>query len=130
MFTHKFFSLFYLRPNMVFFGHFVPSRSVTTYIRLSWRSERTSPMELTILRVEACQARRSCARSLGNFVQSFLQRSQPKIRRLNIGSPKNCFHFALSASYVIFTVRFAVFSSLYLTVEQPKRPNDFLSGKV
>ncbi len=32
MFTHKFFSLFYLRPNMVFFGHFVPSRSVNTYI--------------------------------------------------------------------------------------------------
>ncbi len=32
MFTHKFFSLFYLRPNMVFFGHFVHSRSVNTYI--------------------------------------------------------------------------------------------------
>ncbi len=32
MFTDKFFSLFDLRPNMVFFGHFVPSRSVNTYI--------------------------------------------------------------------------------------------------
>ncbi len=32
MFTHKFFSLFYRRSNMLFFGHFVPSRSVNTYI--------------------------------------------------------------------------------------------------
>ncbi len=32
MFTHNFFSLFYLRPNMVFFGHFGTSRSVNTYI--------------------------------------------------------------------------------------------------
>ncbi len=32
MFTHKLFSLFYFRPNMIFFGHFVPSRSVNTYI--------------------------------------------------------------------------------------------------
>ncbi len=32
MFTHKFFSLFYLRPDMVFFGYFVPSRSVNAYI--------------------------------------------------------------------------------------------------
>ncbi len=34
MFTHKVFSLFYLRPNMVFFGHFVPSRSVNTYTNI------------------------------------------------------------------------------------------------
>ncbi len=32
MFTNKFFSLFYFRPNMVFLGHFVPPRSVNTYI--------------------------------------------------------------------------------------------------
>ncbi len=32
MFTHNFFSLFYFRPNMVFFEHFVPFRSVNTYI--------------------------------------------------------------------------------------------------
>ncbi len=32
MFTHKFFSLFYFRPNMVFFGHFAPSRSANAYI--------------------------------------------------------------------------------------------------
>ncbi len=36
MFTHKLFSLFYLRPNMVVFGHFVPSHSVSTYIPFDW----------------------------------------------------------------------------------------------
>ncbi len=42
MFTHKFFSLFYLRPNMVFFGHFVPSRSVNTYIHTPfWAKQLT-----------------------------------------------------------------------------------------
>ncbi len=34
MFNHQFFALFYFRPNMVFFGHFVPSRSVNTYIKI------------------------------------------------------------------------------------------------
>ncbi len=33
MLTHQFFALFYFRPN-VFFGHFVPSRSVNTYIHI------------------------------------------------------------------------------------------------
>ncbi len=32
MFTYNCFSLFYFRPNMVFFGHFVPSRTVNAFL--------------------------------------------------------------------------------------------------
>ncbi len=44
------------------------------------------PLELTSPRTEAFRARRSCARPLENFIQTFLHRAQPKIRDPERGS--------------------------------------------
>ncbi len=45
-----------------------------------------SPNVLTMSRVEALQARRSCASSLDTSTQSFLHRAWPKVRDPEVGS--------------------------------------------
>ncbi len=50
------------------------------------RVEPASPIALTTSRMEALQARRSCASSLDTFTQSFLHRAWPKTRVPDIGS--------------------------------------------
>ncbi len=50
------------------------------------RVEPASPIALTTSRMEALQARRSCASSLDTFTQSFLHRAWPKTRGPKIGS--------------------------------------------